>query len=322
MNDTKKDDPMIGAVLGEDFRIVKLAGFGGFARVYVAEQLSVGKRKVAVKVLHALHAESGKAAVAALRREATYLAMLRSPCFPRVIRTGTTPSGLPYFVMEYVVGRTLEAIVHDLGAMKLTRALGVLDEVCEGLSEMHARDIIHRDIKTGNIIVEDAPAGRYHAKMLDLGSARSSYEADPVGQGGPRQVGSPPYLAPETAVSGATSELSDIYSLGAVAYELVCGVRAIQVKDTSPEGYLAYLRSDQPIPTYRIATMQPSVPEPVEAAIHRALERDPKKRFQSVMEFRLALIEAASWAPQGREPKAWRDRLGSLLSRLVPKKGA
>jgi serine/threonine-protein kinase len=116
------------------------------------------------------------------------------------------------------------------------------------------------------------------------------------------QVGSPPYQAPETATSNVASDLSDVYGLGALAYELVCGIRAIHIKDTSPEAYSAYLKSNQPIPTYRIATIMPSIPEAVETVIHRALSREPGARFRAVTEFRSALLEAAGEPPPTGEP--------------------
>jgi serine/threonine-protein kinase len=169
----------------------------------------------------------------------------------------------------------------------------VLDEVCEGLAEMHGRDIVHRDLKTGNVALEEAPAARLHTKLLDLGSAKPAYEADPTGTKAWATMGSPPYLPPETAARGVASETGDIYGLGAIGYEMLCGIRAIHIRDTSPEAYSSYLRSTQPIPTYRIQTIQPDVPESIEAVIQRALSREPRERFPSVNAFRAALLQAA-----------------------------
>ncbi len=285
-------DPLIDVILADDFRVLRQLGFGGYARVYLAEQMSVGRRKVAVKVLHAMHMDS-KQAVAALKREATYLAMLRSPCFPRIFRTGLTPQGTPYFIMEFVAGRTVEAILKESGAMSVEAVVRILDEVCEGISEMHGRDIVHRDMKTGNLALEDAPGGRNHVKLLDLGSAKPAYEQDPAGAKAWMATGSPPYLPPEVVAKGTVSEAGDIYSLGAVAYEMLCGIRAIHLKDTTPEAYVAYLRSNQPIPTFNIRTAQPDVPEAVDDVVSKALARDPAQRFPSVTAFRMALLDAA-----------------------------
>lgn len=287
-----EDDPLLDTILGDDFRVVRQIGFGGFGRIYLAEQMSVGRRKVALKVLHAMHGDQA-AAVAGLKREAAFLALMRSPCFPRILRTGTTPSGLPYFAMELVIGKTLDATIREGGPLSMANAALVLDSVLDSVAELHARDIIHRDIKTGNIVLEQVPGVGVKVRMLDLGSARAAYEKDPiVSPTRPLSVGSPPFIAPETAKSGTTSDLSDIYSLGAVAYEVLCGVRALYLKDTTPESYVQYLLSDRPVPTYRIGTLNPDVPESVESVVQKALSREPRDRFTSVTEFRHAFLDA------------------------------
>lgn len=327
-----ESDPLIGAVLAGDFRVVRQLGFGGYARVYLAEQLSVGRRQVAVKVLHGMHVDqSGQAAVAALKREAAYLAMLRSPIFPRILRAGSTQDGRPFFAMEFVAGRTLDVLLKERKVFPVDGVVFIMEAVFDGLAEMHGRDIVHRDLKTGNIAVEESPPGTWRVRLLDLGSAKPLTEGAAVSTSTARwRPGSPPYLAPESVRDGLFTERSDLYSLAAVAYELLCGVRAIHVKDSSTEAYIAYLKSDQPIPTYRIGTLRPQVPESIEEVIHRALSRDPAARFSSVYDFRNALREAAGPGfvpdPTGALPglgalgdrdegPGWR-RIGSALSRL------
>lgn len=293
----KKDgeDPLIGAVLTEDFRVVKAIGFGAYARVYLGEQLSVGRRRVAIKVLHAMHVEKhGKAAMAALKREASYLAMLGSTVFPRILRTGITPGGLPFFAMEFVGGRTIDAILKEEKLLSPDKAVTVMDAVCDGLSEMHGRDVIHRDLKTGNIVMEETTPGSWRVRLLDLGSAKPIYEGEATSfSASDLKPGSPPYLAPETASTGVTNEASDLYSLAAVGYEMLCGIRALHIRETTPDAYISYLKSDKPIPAYRIATVQPEVPEGLEEVITRALSRNPGDRFSSTWEFRMALREAS-----------------------------
>ncbi len=285
-------DKLLGVVLNDDFRVVRQIGFGGYAKVYAAEQLSVGRRIVAIKVLHAMHGDIS-AAVAGLKREAAYLALLRSYCFPRIFRTGATPEGLPYFVMELVSGRALDVAIKESGPLSLEDAAPVLDSLMEGIAEMHSKEIIHRDIKAGNVILEEDAGFGARVKMLDLGSAKSAHEADqPIAAANQLSIGSPPYLAPETAIAGTTSEFSDIYSLGALAYETLCGIRALHLKETNPESYYDYLRSDKAIPTYRVGTIQPNIPEAVEEVIHRALARKPQDRWSSVAEFRSAFFHA------------------------------
>ncbi|HOA14299.1 MAG TPA: serine/threonine-protein kinase [Myxococcota bacterium] len=274
--------------------VTKMVGFGGYGRVYQAEQLSVGKRAVAIKVLHAMHRDR-PATVAAFKREVSYLAMLRSPCFPRVIRTGLTPDGLPYFAMEFISGKGLDGILKSNGPLDINRAVYIMDRVCEGITEMHRKDIVHRDIKPGNVIVEEGAAKAWSIWMLDLGCAKPAYEPDvPQNKEDTFSFGSPPYMAPETVIKGVTNEQTDIYSLGCMAYEILTGIRAIHLKDTSADSYFAYLRNvEKPVPTYRVGTIVPELPEVVEQVIHRALVRDLTARYSSVMDFRNAFLSAA-----------------------------
>jgi len=172
--------------------------------------------------------------------------------------------------------------------------VAVLDAVCDGLSEMHGRDIIHRDLKCGNIVLEETTPGSWKIRLLDLGSAKPIYEGEATSfSASDLKPGSPPYLAPETVQTGVTNEATDIYSLGAVGYEMLCGIRALHLRDTSMDSFLSYLKSEKPIPTYRIATIQPEVPEALEEVINKALDRDPASRFSSAWEFRRALRDAA-----------------------------
>ncbi len=298
------DDRLEGIVLSDDFLITKMVGFGGYGRVYQAEQLSVGKRSVAIKVLHAMHRDRPQT-VAAFKREVSYLSMLRAPCFPRVIRTGLTPDQLPYFAMEFISGKALDGIVKNQGPLDISRATFVMDKVCEGLVEMHRKDIIHRDIKPGNVIIEEGPAKAWSVWMLDLGCAKPAYEPDtPIKNSDSFSFGSPPYMAPETLITGVTNEQTDVYSLGAMAYEIFTGIRAVHLKDTTADSYFAYLRNvEKPIPTYRVGTIMPELPEVIEQVIHKALARDRSVRFTSVMDFRNALVSAAG---------PYLDRLSSM----------
>lgn len=288
------EDPLIGTVLAGDFRVLKRVGFGGYAVVYLAEQLSVGRRHVAVKVLHASRAgPPAPTAKAALKREAMYLALLKSPVFPRILRTGETSDGRPFLAMEFVAGRTLDVILRERKSLPAEQVVGVLDALCDGLAELHGRDIVHRDLKTSNVAIEESPPGTWRVKLLDLGMARPLTEGAATSTStGFLLPGTPPYMAPETVRDGIFTERSDIYSLAAIGYELLCGVRPIYLREPSVEGYLDYLKSERPIPTYRIGTMQPEVPEALEEVIHRGLSRDPANRYASAYDFRQALRQA------------------------------
>jgi serine/threonine-protein kinase len=287
-------DALIGTTLAQDFKIVRQIGFGGYARVYLAEQLSVGKRHVAIKVLHEtyLHDRS-ETALTAFRREAWFLATLRSPCFPRVLRAGVTPDGRPFYAMEFVQGKTLDALIKEQGAFDLSVAVYIVDAICDGISEMHEKNLLHRDIKPSNILLEQSSPKVFRVKITDLGTAKALFTpsvSDP--SVAVQTIGSPPYLPPETVQSGIYTETSDQYAIACVAYELLCGMKAIFITNPTPEDYISYIRSQKEIPTHRIRAVQPGVPEEVEMVIDRALSRDPHKRFASVNDFRMALRQA------------------------------
>lgn len=323
-----EEDPLIGAVLAHDFHIRRLLGFGGYARVYLAEQISVGRRHVAVKVLHSMHLDG--AGQAAFKREVAILAMLKSPVFPRILRAGVTRDGRPFFVMEHIGGKTLDVILKERKRLSVEQVLHLVEAIGDGLAEMHRRDLIHRDIKPGNIAVEESPPGTWRFYLLDLGSAKPLTEGASVSTTTAKwRQGSPPYLAPETVREGIFSERTDIYSLAAVAYEALCGLRAIHVKNPTTEEYIAYLKSDKPIPTYRIATVEPQIPEAIEEVVQKALSRSPSERYASVPEFLDALRKAASMPSRpfsvrisdtGKKPGLF-SRLQGLFPGLGRKKG-
>ena len=296
-------DPLIGTILADDFRIVRLLGLGGHAKVYLAEQLSLGRRNVAVKVLHVTDkGVSLRLASSAMKREAVYMASLKSPVFPRVFKMGTTPDSRPYFVMEHVGGKTLDILLQENGPLEPGVALGILVELCTGLAEMHQRDLLHRDVKPANIAIEEAPKGVLRPKILDIGSTKPAYKGDAASS---RTFGfyhgTPAYMAPETAREGIHSEASDVYGLGCVAYEMLTGIKVLHLKDATAKGYIDYLRSDKPIPVYRIATIRPEVPEEVEDVVQKALARDPNKRYPTAVAMLNALkgLSTGQGSPNG-----------------------
>jgi serine/threonine-protein kinase len=288
-------DELIGTTLAQDFKVLRQLGFGGYARVYLAEQLSVARRQVAIKVLHQTYlGDRGETALLAFRREASFLAMLRSPCFPRILRAGVTPDGRPFYAMEFVHGKSLDVVIKEQGALDMPVAIPIVDTVCDGIAEMHEKDLLHRDIKPSNILLEQSSPNVFRVKIADLGTAKAVCTPSVTDPSvAVHTIGSPPYLPPETVQSGVYTEASDQYAIACVAYELLCGIKAVYVANPTPEDYIAYIGSQAQIPTYPIRTIEPSVPEEIEMVIERALSRDPKKRFASVHDFRIALRHAA-----------------------------
>ncbi len=314
---------VLEGIVGDDFRVIKRFAMGSFTKVYIAVQESVPQRKVAIKVLHEIHLRNDKDAPAKLKREAYYLGMMRSPCFPRAITTGITNDGLPFLVMEYVEGPSLDAVIRDRRRLPYYEAMELAVELCEGVEEMHSRGILHRDIKPANLALENTSKYRTHLKILDLGSAAPISQCGPNMQDGkPLIVGTPVYLAPEQVRDGSSSIQSDIYQMSATLYEMLTGVKVIRTKRKDLEGYTEYLLSDNPIPTHPIGDIRPDVPYEIELVIEKGLTKDPRYRWKNATEYMNALLDAAQMvAARNQDKKAggMRTVLRTLLRRMGKK---
>ena len=205
------------------YRVVRLLGSGGMGEVYLAEQEEPVRRQVAVKVLR-----TGLATdeiVARFRSEQQTLALMDHPNITSVYDAGATDTGLPYFVMEYVVGETIDeyAAAHRL---TIAERIPLFIQVCRAVQHAHQKGIIHRDIKPSNVIVTDVD-GEARCKVIDFGIAKAMTPA-------PESVrltmtgmalGTPAYMSPEQFLSGGADvdTRADIYALGATLYELLAG---------------------------------------------------------------------------------------------------
>ena len=161
-------DAFIGTVIGGKYKIIQLLGEGGMGAVYLGEQqLGTSTRKVAVKTLHK-HLSMDPQIRARFMREVSTVAELEHPNTIQVFDFGTTTDDVLYIVMEFVLGRSLADILEKDGAMDATRTLHVLNQVCGSLEEAHGRGIIHRDLKTENIVLCGGAAKRNCLPVLDL----------------------------------------------------------------------------------------------------------------------------------------------------------
>ena len=204
-----------GARLG-DYRIVRLIGEGGMARVYLAEQLAADwQRQVAIKVL----AVGGAEMLARFHAERRILAGLEHPGIARLIDTGTTSDGLPYLVTELVEGEAIHRYCASRG-LGLPARLDLFLQLADAVQHAHARLIVHRDIKPSNVLVD--AEGR--VRLLDFGIARlvEGDDRDPLTRSGQLPM-TPEYAAPEQLAGGGISIAIDIYQLGLMLFELVTG---------------------------------------------------------------------------------------------------
>lgn len=320
MKSSDRETNVLEGLVGDDFRVIRRFAIGSFTKVYIAVQQSVPQRKVAIKVLHEIHIRHDKNAPAKLKREAYYLGMMKSPCFPRAIMTGITNDGLPFLVMEYIEGPSLDSVLRDRRRLPYYEAIDLAVELCEGVEEMHSRGVLHRDIKPANLAMEKTSKQRTHLKILDLGSAAAIGDCGPnIRNGKPLIVGTPAYLAPEQFKDGSSSIQTDIYQMSATLYEMLTGVKTIRTKQKDLEGYMEYLMSDKPLPTYPIGDIRPDVPHEFELVIEKGLARAPRHRWKSATDYMNALLDAAQMVTARTTGKS--GNMISALRRIIRRMG-
>jgi serine/threonine-protein kinase len=251
---------------------------------------------VALKLLNPDIFEQGEAA-ARFRREVRAAARIKSEHVCRVIDVGTSELGAPYMVMELLDGNNLEEELLRRGTIPVPEAVLYVLEAVEALAEAHAAGIVHRDLKPANLFVARRADRSRLLKVLDFGISKSMMESHHPGDMSLTKtgviIGSPLYMSPEQMRSTKDADtLSDIWALGAILFQLVTG-RPPYEGETIPELCAKLFSEDAPPPS----TVRAGLPGSLDAVIHRALARDPARRYQSVAELGAALLE---FAPAGR----------------------
>jgi serine/threonine-protein kinase len=255
-----------------------MLGRGGMGTVYLGEHPAIGSR-VAIKFLH--DAMAGDPEV--VRRfydEARAVNLIGHENIVAIYDLNVLPPGRYYFVMEYLEGEPLTARLAR-GAVSLDVALDVLLQLCDALSCAHSHGVVHRDLKPDNVFLVNRRGKRHFVKLVDFGIAKLRDAAGSIARtAAGLVVGTPEYMAPEQCDVGAIDARTDVYALGVMAYELVTG-RLPFVGRTVPQLLVAHLQQRPPPPSEFAAGLDPRL----EAAILKALEKDPANRFQDVAAF-------------------------------------
>jgi serine/threonine-protein kinase len=261
---------MIGTVLSGRYRLEAKLGSGGMSTVYLARDQTLD-RQVAVKVMHREMSEQADQ-LERFRQEARSVAKLSHPNVVSVIDAGED-GGHPYIVFEYVEGETLKQKIDRDGALDPQEAIAYAIEIGRGLSIAHGRNMVHRDIKPQNILID--AEGR--AKLTDFGISRQLEQDGMTATG--RVLGTTDYVAPEQAMGRKVDPRTDVYSLGVVLYEMLVG--QVPFAADSQVG-VAMKHVNEELPD--VQRRRPEVSAAVALVVERATAKDPAQRYQQVGE--------------------------------------
>ena len=260
-----------GDTLGGRYRLEERIAAGGMGTVFAATDEKLG-RKVALKLLRDSLADDARF-VERFRREARSAASLSHPNIAGVYDYGKEGT-CHYIAMEYAPGRDLARLLREEGPLEPARAVGIAAQVGEALAAAHDTKMVHRDVKPGNIIVDDND----NVKVTDFGIARASGDSTLTATGS--ILGSAHYLSPEQAAGGKIEPPSDVYSLGIVLYEMLTNTVPF-TGDSAVAVAMRHLEDTVPAPS----ALRPEVPPVVDALVQGATENDPARRYADGREF-------------------------------------
>jgi eukaryotic-like serine/threonine-protein kinase len=330
-----------GEVAGEligPYRLIEIIGSGGFGVVWRATQEAPLRREVALKIIHVGMAT--QAVMARFEAERQALAAMDHPNIARVFDAGTTTNGRPYFVMELLARGVKITEYCDQKKLTKDQRLALFIQVCQAIQHAHQKGLIHRDIKPSNILVTEYD-GKPVPKVIDFGIAKAvgdPYQLDKGLTSAGQVVGTPDYMSPEQAdLKGLDIDTrSDIYSLGALLYELLTGQTPLSLQQAAMDEMLRMIREQDPVRlSTRLTTLQKeklaavaqdrgtepaTLPKLVcrepEWIVTMALEKDRKRRYQSATDLAMDIAAHLDNKPLVfARPQGWSYLAGKFVRR-------
>ena len=277
-----RGDPLVGATLGKDYRVIEPIGRGGMAVVYLVEHQTLRKR-FAAKVL-SVELAANLEARARFSQEAHAAAQLDHENIATISDFGETGDHRPFFVMELLRGQTLDQRVAE-GPMSIEEVVAVAVPVARALAHAHAEGIIHRDVKPENVFLVRRSQGRFGVKVVDFGIAKTPVDSRLTKMG--QTLGSPMFMSPEACRGEDVDHRADLYSFGVLLYLMLCG--QVPFADDNLLKVL-HMQVSEPLPPPR--AVNPGLSPALAAVIERALAKAPDARYPS-MDALLLDLEAA-----------------------------
>ena len=296
------------------WRVTGELGAGGMGSVYLAERVGDFEQRVAIKLLHPGLTDPQISERFAVERQV--LAELDHPNIARLIDGGETDDGLPYVVMEYVDGQTIDQYVESRN-LALPQVLDLMQTVCDAVQSAHASLVIHRDIKPSNILVSESGV----VKLLDFGIAKviGGHRPSPA-TGTGLQFMTPDYASPEQLMGSPLSTASDIYALGALLYRLLVGRSPHQLQDRAPAAVARVVMEETAIApsialgsARRLSWSGGQLKGDLDRIVMKALHRDPDRRYASAR----ALADDLRRYLKGQPVEARPDGIGYLLGKFL-----
>ncbi|MBX9724696.1 MAG: serine/threonine protein kinase, partial [Candidatus Obscuribacterales bacterium] len=286
-------DKLVGARLQNRFDIISILGTGASSTVYKANHLLLDQL-VAIKVLHSVHSDSQQSQQR-FQKEATVLNSFTHPNIVRFFSFGSTDDGRNFMVLEFLEGKTLAEILKEKEALSMTEAMPIFKDICKGLSYAHEHDVIHRDLKPGNVINVSGENDKTLSKILDFGVVKTTREDLSMTKTG-TLIGSANYMSPEQCSSKEIGKSTDIYSMGCLMYETLVGAAPMQAETD------LLTMSNHLNKTVKYVPAKHGISRELERIILRCLEKDSKKRYSNSSEL-LSALEAADGTPIAKAPK-------------------
>ena len=279
------EDPLIGEVIGQRYRILRAIGRGGMGVVYKVEHIVMGKI-MAMKLLHG-HINNRQNAIKRFRQEIKIVSRLSHVNTISVFDCGVTSDGNLFIVMEYLRGTDLERLLEHQQYLGCIRAARIARQICASLAEAHEIGIIHRDIKPANVILLRDRGAEDFVKVLDFGIAKLLEPGQNMVTEVGLIVGTPYYMSPEQAMGRMDlGPAVDIYSLGVVLYEMVAG-RLPFLGENTADYIHAHLNIEPPRPS--AVSMFQDIDRELDELIMQALQKDQRRRFASIEAMQHAL---------------------------------